>query len=55
MTVRMWVVGGRLVLATSRAEAEQAVRTLLVDLQPAEQPAARALLDALQTDFAAAA
>jgi len=51
----MWVVGGRLVLATSRAEAEQAVRTLLVDLQPAEQPAARALLDALQTDFAAAA
>jgi len=53
--VRMWIVAGRLVLATSKSEAEQALATLVGELGPEEQPAARALLDALHGDFAAAA
>ena len=51
----MWVVGGRLVLATSESEAERALTTLLGELGPEEQPAARALLDALHGGLAAAA
>jgi hypothetical protein len=55
VTLRMWVVGGRLVLATSQAEAERALATLLGELPPDEQPAARDLLDALRGGLAAAA
>jgi hypothetical protein len=55
VTLRMWVVGGRLVLATSKAEAEHAIGTLLGELGPEEQPAARNLLAALQGELAAAA
>jgi len=51
----MWVVGGRLVLATSQAEAERALGTLLGELGPEEQVAARDLLDALRGELAAAA
>jgi len=55
VTVHMWVVGGRLVLATSQAEAERALGTLLGELGPEEQVAARDLLDALRGELAAAA
>jgi hypothetical protein len=51
----MWIVSGRLVLATSPAEAERALVRLLVDLDGAEQSAARALLDTLRAELAAAA
>jgi hypothetical protein len=54
-TVRMWILGGRLVLATSPAEAERAVVTLLGELTPDERQAARPLLDALRHARAAAA
>lgn len=55
VTLRMWVVCGRLVLATSQAEAELALASLLGELPPDEQPAARDLLDALRGGLAAAA
>jgi len=55
VTVRMWIVGGRLVLATSRSEAERAVITLLPELDPDGQAAARTLLDAWRGGQAAAA
>jgi hypothetical protein len=51
----MWVVSGRLVLATSEAEAERALVTLLGELAAEEQPAASTLLDALRGGLAAAA
>lgn len=51
----MWVVAGRVVLATSEAEAERALVTLLGELAPDEQPAARALADALRGDGVLAA
>jgi hypothetical protein len=55
VTVRMWVVAGRVVLATSEAEAERALVTLLGELAPDEQPVARALADALRGDGVLAA
>jgi hypothetical protein len=51
----MWIVGGRLVLATSRPEAERALVTLLPELDADGQAAARRLLDALRGVHAAAA
>jgi hypothetical protein len=51
----MWVVGGRLVLATSRPEAERALVTLLPELDADGQAAARTLLDAWRGSQAAAA
>ena len=55
VTVRMWIVGGRLVLATSSPEAERAVVTLLPELDADGQAAARTLLDAWREGQAAAA
>jgi len=55
VTVRMWVVGGRLVLATSASEAERALVTLLPELDADGQAAARTLLDALRDVHAVAA
>jgi len=55
VTLRMWVVCGRLVLATSQADAELALATLLGELPPDQQPAARDLLHALRGGLAAAA
>jgi hypothetical protein len=55
VTVRMWIVGGRLVLATSAPEAERALLTLLPELDADGQAAARRLLDALRGDHAQAA
>jgi hypothetical protein len=55
VTVRMWIVGGRLVLATSRPEAERALVTLLPELDADDQATARRLLDALRGVHAAAA
>lgn len=55
VTLRMWVVSGRLVLATSDAEAERALVTLLGELALEEQSAASTLLDALRGGLAAAA
>jgi hypothetical protein len=55
VTVRMWIVGGRLVLATSPAEAERAFVTLLGELTPEERQEARPLLDALRQARATAA
>ena len=55
VTVRMWVVGGRLVLATSPAEAERALVTLLPELDADTQRAAGRLLDALRGGHARAA
>jgi hypothetical protein len=51
----MWVVGGRLVLATSAAEAERALVTLLPELDAEAQRAAGLLLDALRAGHARAA
>lgn len=55
VTVRMWIVGGRLVLATSAPEAERALVTLLPELDADGQAAARRLLDALRDAHAVAA
>lgn len=55
VTVRMWIVGGRLVLATSPAEAERAFVTLLGELTPEERQEVRPLLDALRQARATAA
>jgi hypothetical protein len=55
VTVRMWIVGGRLVLATSAPEAERALVTLLPELDADAEAAARRLLDALRGAHAAAA
>jgi hypothetical protein len=51
----MWVVAGRLVLATSDTEAAHALVTLLDELPADRQAEARALLDAMRGGFAAAA
>jgi hypothetical protein len=51
----MWVVAGRLVLATSQAEAARALATLAGALPPDAQGEARELLDALRGGLAAAA
>jgi hypothetical protein len=55
VTLRMWPVAGRLVLATSDGEAERALATLLGELAPEEQREAHALLEALRRGLAAAA
>jgi len=55
VTVRMWVVGGRLVLATSPSDAERALLALLPELDAEGQGAARTLLDTLRGGHAAAA
>jgi hypothetical protein len=55
VTLRMWVVAGRVVLATSHAEAERAVVTLSGELPAEACGEARALLDALRGELAAAA
>jgi hypothetical protein len=55
VTVRMWSVGGLLVLATSDAEAERALVGLLGRVGPGETQAARALLDELRSAHASAA
>jgi hypothetical protein len=55
VTLRMWVVGGQLVLATSRAEAERALVALMGELTPEAQAEASTLLDGLRGGFAAAA
>jgi hypothetical protein len=55
VTLRMWVVAGRLVLATSEAEAARALATLAGALPPDAQGEARELLDALRGGLAAAA
>ena len=55
VTVRMWIVAGRLVLATSAPEAERALVTLLPELDADGQAAARRVLDALRGSHAAAA
>jgi len=55
VTVWMWVVAGRLVLATSEAEAARALATLAGELPPDAQGEARELLDALRGGLAAAA
>jgi hypothetical protein len=51
----MWVVAGRLVLATSAAEAERAVVALVGQLDRDGQDAARVLLDHWRGDRVAAA
>ncbi|MDH4045659.1 MAG: hypothetical protein OEY20_03525 [Gemmatimonadota bacterium] len=55
ITVWMWCVGGRLILATSPLEAERAIARLLPGLAPAERAAAQRLLDELRVPSAAAA
>lgn len=55
VTVWMWSVGGRLILATSAAEAEQAVARLLPELGGTERATAERLLRDLRTPPAAAA
>jgi hypothetical protein len=55
VTLRMWVVAGRLVLATSEAEAARALATLAGALPADAQGEARELLDALRGGLAAAA
>lgn len=55
VTLRMWVVAGRLVLATSAAEAERAVVALVGQLDRDGQDAARVLLDHWRGDRVAAA
>lgn len=55
VTLCMWVVAGRLVLATSEAEAARALAALAGELPPEAQEEARDLLDALRGGLAAAA
>jgi hypothetical protein len=55
VTVRMWIVGGRLVLATSTPEAERALLALLPELDADGQAAARRLLEGFHGDHAQAA
>lgn len=55
VTVRMWIVSGRLILATSAAEAERALVTLLPELDADGQAAARRVLDGLRGGHAQAA
>ena len=55
ITVWMWSVGGRLILATSPSEAERAIVRLLPELPIEERAGAQQLLDALRAPSAVAA
>lgn len=55
ITLWMWSVGGRLIVATSALEAERAIVQLLPELSADEQGLARALLDEMRASSAVAA